>query len=65
MTSDIRLEPKKRLNFFHFKRSELALKVVNVMKRIYYGWIIVGIGLLIKMAGLGFGRFAYAMLLPT
>ena len=33
------------------------------MKRIYYGWIIVGIGLLIKMSGLGFGRFAYAMLL--
>jgi len=35
------------------------------MKRIYYGWIIVGIGVLIKMAGLGFGRFAYAMLLPN
>jgi MFS family permease len=34
-----------------------------MMKRIYYGWIIVGIGLLIKMSGLGFGRFAYAMLL--
>jgi hypothetical protein len=27
------------------------------MKRIYYGWIIVGIGVLIKMAALGFGRF--------
>src|SRR4030043_2004719 len=36
-----------------------------VMKRIYYGWIIVGIGVLIKMAALGFGRFAYAMLLPN
>jgi MFS family permease len=35
------------------------------MKRIYYGWIIVGIGVLIKMAALGFGRFAYAMLLPN
>lgn len=33
------------------------------MKRFYYGWIIVGVGLLVKMAGLGFGRFAYAMLL--
>lgn len=33
------------------------------MKRIYYGWIIVGVGLLVKMAALGFGRFAYAMLL--
>ena len=35
------------------------------MKRIYYGWIIVGIGVLIKMAALGFGRFAYSMLLPN
>src|SRR4030042_5442080 len=35
------------------------------MKRIYYGWIIVGIGVLVKMAALGFGRFAYAMLLPN
>ena len=34
-----------------------------VMKRIQYGWVIVGIGLLIKMSALGFGRFAYAMLL--
>ncbi len=34
------------------------------MKTIYYGWIIVGVGVLVKMAGLGFGRFAYPMLLP-
>ena len=36
-----------------------------MMKRVYYGWIIVGIGVLIKMAALGFGRFAYSMLLPN
>jgi MFS family permease len=30
----------------------------------YYGWVIVGMGLLVKMACLGFGRFAYALLLP-
>ncbi|OGP77281.1 MAG: hypothetical protein A2V86_00080 [Deltaproteobacteria bacterium RBG_16_49_23] len=35
------------------------------MKYIYYGWVIVGVGVLVKMAGLGFGRFAYPMLLPT
>ncbi|MDI7261026.1 MAG: MFS transporter [Thermodesulfobacteriota bacterium] len=35
------------------------------MKTIYYGWIIVGVGVLVKMAGLGFGRFAYPMLLPS
>ena len=35
------------------------------MKGIYYGWVIVGIGSLVKMAGLGFGRFAYPMLLPS
>lgn len=35
------------------------------MKAIYYGWVIVGVGVLVKMAGLGFGRFAYAMLLPN
>ena len=35
------------------------------MKRFYYGWIIVGVGLLVKMAALGFGRFAYAMLLSS
>jgi MFS family permease len=35
------------------------------MKTIHYGWIIVGVGVLVKMAGLGFGRFAYPMLLPN
>ncbi len=35
------------------------------MKKIYYGWVIVGVGLLVKMAALGFGRFAYAMLLSN
>jgi MFS family permease len=35
------------------------------MKPIHYGWIIVGVGVLVKMAGLGFGRFAYPMLIPS
>ncbi len=35
------------------------------MKAIYYGWVIVGVGVLVKMTGLGFGRFAYPMLLPN
>ena len=35
------------------------------MKRFYYGWVIVSVGLLVKMAALGFGRFAYAMLLSS
>ena len=35
------------------------------MKRLYYGWVIVGIGLLVKMVALGFGRFAYAILLSN
>jgi MFS family permease len=35
------------------------------MKAFHYGWIIVGVGVLVKMAGLGFGRFAYPMLLPS
>lgn len=35
------------------------------MKRINYGWVIVGVGLFVKMAGLGFGRFTYSMLLPS
>jgi predicted MFS family arabinose efflux permease len=30
----------------------------------YYGWVIAGMGLFVKMACLGFGRFAYALLLP-
>jgi MFS family permease len=34
------------------------------MKHIHYGWVIVGVGVLVKMAGLGFTRFAYPMLLP-
>ncbi len=34
------------------------------MKPINYGWVIVGVGLLVKMTGLGFGRFAYSMVLP-
>jgi MFS family permease len=35
------------------------------MKLINYDWMIVGIGLLVKMTGLGFGRFAYPMLIPS
>jgi MFS family permease len=35
------------------------------MKTIHYGWVIVGVGVLVKMAGLGFGRFAYPMLIPS
>lgn len=35
------------------------------MKTINYGWVIVGVGLLVKMTGLGFGRFAYSMVLPS
>ncbi len=35
------------------------------MKPIHYGWIIIGVGVLVKMAGLGFGRFAYPMLIPN
>jgi MFS family permease len=35
------------------------------MKTSHYGWIIVGVGVLVKMAGLGFGRFAYPMLIPS
>ncbi len=31
----------------------------------HYGWVIVGVGVLVKMAGLGFGRFAYPMLIPN
>lgn len=38
---------------------------MRMMKTIHYGWIIVGVGVLVKMAGLGFGRFAYSMLLPN
>jgi MFS family permease len=37
----------------------------ETMKTIHYGWVFVGVGLLVKMAGLGFGRFAYPMLLPN
>ncbi len=35
------------------------------MKKIHYGWVIVGVGVLVKMTGLGFGRFAYPMLIPN
>jgi len=38
---------------------------MKAMKAIHYGWVIVGVGVLVKMAGLGFGRFAYPMLLPS
>jgi len=29
-----------------------------------YGWVIIGAGILVKATGLGFGRFAYSILLP-
>jgi len=35
------------------------------MKTFHYGWVIVGVGVLVKMAALGFGRFAYPMLIPS
>jgi MFS family permease len=35
------------------------------MKKIQYGWVIVGVGVLVKMTALGFGRFAYPMLIPN
>jgi len=38
---------------------------LEAMKAIHYGWVIVGVGVLVKMTGLGFGRFAYPMLLPS
>ena len=34
------------------------------MKTKHYRWLIVGVGVLVKMASLGFGRFAYSLLLP-
>jgi MFS family permease len=37
----------------------------QAMKKIHYGWVIVGVGVLVKMTGLGFGRFAYPMLIPN
>src|SRR4030042_3829853 len=39
--------------------------LLSTMKTFHYGWVIVGVGVLVKMAGLGFGRFAYPMLLPS
>jgi MFS family permease len=35
------------------------------LKSIHYGWVIVGVGVFVKMTGLGFGRFAYPILLPN
>jgi MFS family permease len=41
------------------------MKAMKAMKAIQYGWVIVGVGVLVKMTGLGFGRFSYPMLLPN
>ena len=38
---------------------------MKTTKAIHYGWVIVGVGALVKMTGLGFGRFSYPMLLPN
>jgi len=35
------------------------------MQPVNYGWVIVGVGVLVKATGLGFGRFAYPVLLPS
>jgi MFS family permease len=34
------------------------------MKTKHYRWLIVGVGVLVKMTALGFGRFSYSLLLP-
>jgi MFS family permease len=53
----------------HPYQKELTSSIHSVkvlaMKAIYYGWVIVGVGVLVKMTGLGFGRFAYPMLIPS
>src|SRR4030043_2208930 len=36
-----------------------------MMKKIHYGWVIIGGGVLVKMTGVGFGRFSYPMLIPN
>jgi len=36
----------------------------NLMKATHYAWVIVAVGVLVKMTCLGFGRFAYSLLLP-
>src|SRR4030042_1153194 len=41
------------------------LNQYNNMNMVQYGWVIVGVGVLVKMTGLGFGRFAYSMVLPS
>jgi MFS family permease len=60
--------PIQRL-IIHPYQKELTSSIRSVkvlaMKAIYYGWVIVGIGVLVKMTGLGFGRFAYPMLIPN
>jgi MFS family permease len=35
------------------------------MRAVNYGWVIVCTGIFVKMTGLGFGRFAYPMLIPN
>jgi MFS family permease len=37
----------------------------RVARLIHYGWFVVGAGTLCIFAGLGFGRFALGMLLPS
>ncbi len=39
--------------------------LLSTMKTFHYGWVIVGVGVLVKMAGLGFGRFAYPLIIPS
>jgi MFS family permease len=55
------------MNFSYQKRLTSSIENVKVraMKAINYGWVIVGVGVFVKMAGLGFGRFAYSMLIPN
>ncbi len=38
---------------------------MKATKTVPYGWVIVGVGVFVKMTGLGFGRFSYPMLLPN
>jgi MFS family permease len=47
----------------HIHQAEMFQSFIE-MKTIHYGWVIVGVGVLVKMTGLGFGRFAFPMVIP-
>jgi MFS family permease len=47
------------------RRDHRTTRATSRPARLHYGWVVAIVGVLVVMCGIGFGRFAFGMLLPS